>query len=291
VRQAVTKAQAIFLAAQTNLFQYAARKFKLESIQEMKTGTKILRHFAKKMQFELVEKSKRLPNPTFDNVKLVLALYSLVHRNPIFVQVGAYDGQSGDPVFEYVRAGKMKCLLVEPIETSFQKLKKLYDGVPHVHLVQAAIADSDGEIPMYKVRQGSQSESVPRGGLASLDKAHLLQHRIKESDIEEVRVPSLSLKSLLAKFGLPRIDILQIDTEGFDAEVVRMALALDSIPGCINFENMHLGAEEKSALYDSLTRRGYFYSHDYMNTMALHCRLTEGLIDLCQGKRILPTEF
>jgi len=35
------------------------------------------------------------------------------------------------------------------------------------------------------------------------------------------------LKSLLAKFALEKADILQIDTEGFDAEVVKMALALD----------------------------------------------------------------
>lgn len=257
----------------------------------MKTGIKILRHFAKKTQYELVEKSQRLPNPTFDDIKLVLALYSIAGRNPAFVQIGAFDGQTSDPVFEYVQAGRMKCLLVEPIETSFQKLKKLYEGVPHVQLMQAAVADSDGEMVMYKVRQGSQSESVRRGGLASFDKTHLLRHSINESDIEQVRVPCLTLKSLLAKAGFSKIDILQIDTEGFDSEVVRMALALDPIPGCIHFEHTNLDAEAKAALYDSLTRRGYFCSHDRDNTLAVHCRLTEGLLDLSRDRKTVPAEF
>ena len=257
----------------------------------MKKTVKILRHYLKKSPYELVEKRERLPNPTFDNIKLVLALYSVAGRNPTFVQIGAYDGQTSDPVFEYVQAGKMKCLLVEPIETSFQKLKKLYDGVPHVQLMLAAVADSDGEMAMYKVREGSQSESVPRGGLASFDKTHLLRHSIKESDIEQVRVPCLTLKSLLAKAGFEKIDILQIDTEGFDSEVVKMALALDSLPGCIHFEHTNVNAETKVTLYDSLMRRGYFYSHDRDNTLAVHCRLTEGLLDLCRNRKTVPADF
>lgn len=256
----------------------------------MKT-VKILRHFLKKSPYELVEKQRRLPDPTFDNIKLVLALYSITHRNPTFVQIGAYDGQTADPAVEYVLTGKMRCLLVEPVETSFQKLKTFYDGKSNVHLIQAAVSDADGEATMYKVRQGSGSESIPRGGLASFDRTHLIRHAIPERDIEQVRVPCLTLKSLLAKFNLPRIDILQIDTEGFDAEVVRMALALDPIPSCINFEYTNLNLEIKTALYDLLTKRGYFFSHDKANTLALHCRLTEEMLALSRGVKSLPADF
>jgi FkbM family methyltransferase len=257
----------------------------------MKKRHKILRHFLKSSPYEMVEKQRRLPDATFENIKLVLALYSISYRNPIFVQIGAFDGQTADPAFEFVLAGKMKCLLVEPIETSFQKLKKMYEGRPNVHLIQAAVSDTDGEATMYKVRQGSRSESIPRGGLASFDKTHLIRHAIPERDIEQVRVPCLTLKSLLAKFNLLRIDILQIDTEGFDAEVVRMALTLDHIPSCINFEYTNLNLETKTALYDSLTKRGYFFSHDKANTLALHGRLTEEMLALSQGIKSLPVDF
>lgn len=252
---------------------------------------KIIRHFIKKGPYELTKKQERLPTATLDNVKLVLALYAITHRNPIFVQIGAYDGQTDDPVTEYVLAGKLKCVLVEPIESSFQKLKRVYEGVSNVQLVHAAISDSDGEATMYKVKPGSPCDNLRMGGLASFDKTHLLRHGVGENDMVQVQVPCLTLKSLLAKFGLPKIDILQIDTEGFDAEIVRMTSALDYSPGCMNFENTNLSAETKLTLYDSLTRRGYFFSHDRANTIAVHSRLMDGLLDLVKGRKTLPADF
>jgi len=254
------------------------------SIKHMGIAKNLLRQVLKKTRYELTEKNQRLPTPTFDNVKLVLALYSLTQPESTLVQIGAYDGQTDDPASEYILTGKMKCLLVEPIESSFRKLERVYAGLPNVQLLQAAIGHSDGSMIMYKVRQGSQSDSIPTGGLASFDRAHLLKHSIREDDIEQVNVPCLTLKSLLAKSGLERIDILQIDTEGFDAEVIGMALALDVPPACINFENLHMSLEVKAGLYDLLTRSGYVYSHDKFNSMALHCRLTSDLIALCRRK-------
>lgn len=233
----------------------------------------------------MVERQQRLPLPTFESIKLVLALYSILKPNSTFVQIGAFDGQTGDPAIEYVQAGKLKCLLVEPIELSFQKLKKVYDGMPHVHLIQAAVASSDGEMIMYRVRPGSRSDTELRGALASFDKTHLLRHAIQESDIEETRVPALTLKSLLARFGFKKINILQIDTEGFDAEVVKMALALEDTPDCINFEHTNLSLETKESLYDLLTQKGYLFSHDKADTLALHRRFTEELLTLSRGAK------
>lgn len=233
----------------------------------------------------MVEKQQRLPDPTFESIKLVLAIYSILKPNSTFVQIGAYDGQTSDPTFEYVRAGKLKCLLVEPIEASFLKLKKVYAGMPHVHLMNAAISDADGEAVMYKVRQGSASASVPRGGLSSFDKEHLIRHGIEEKDIETVRVPALTLRSLLAKFGWARIDILQVDTEGYDAEIARMALALDQPPGCINFEHTNLNLETKKRLYDLLAQKGYLFSHDRADTLAVNRQLTDELLALSRGTK------
>lgn len=256
----------------------------------MKIARKILRHFLKKTGYELIEKQQRLPPPTFDNIKLVLALFSITQPDSTFVQIGAYDGQTVDPVNEYALTGKMKCFLVEPIEASFQKLRSFYNGAPNVNLIQAAIGHSDGSTTMFKVKQASQSYSIPRGGLSSFDKGHLLRHKIKEEDIEEVHVPCLTLKTLLARFQLSKVNILQIDTEGFDAEIVKMALALGHTPDCINFENSNLSLESKTEIYELLTKSGYVHSSDTYNSLALHRRLTEGLLALCRGAESLSVE-
>ncbi len=255
---------------------------KISEVIIMGMAKNLLRFILKRTRYELSEKQKRLPTPTFDNIKLVLALSILTRPATTFVQIGAYDGQADDPGHDYILTGKMNCLLVEPIEASFRKLALTYSGLPSVKLVQAAIGHSDGTTAMFKVKGGSHSESVPTGGLSSFTKAHLLKHGVREEDIETVSVPCLTLKSLLAKFALEKADILQIDTEGFDAEVVKMALALDCPPDCINFENIHLSLETKAELYHLLEKDGYVFSHDKFNTLALHQRLTGRLLAICQ---------
>jgi FkbM family methyltransferase len=237
----------------------------------------LLRFFLKRTAYELSARQQKLPVATLDNVKLAMALLLRTQPQPVFVQVGAYDGQTDDPTSEFVRLGKMKCVLIEPIARSFNKLKTVYGQVPNVHLIQAAVGLTDGEIAMYQVKAGSPSDTLCSGGFTSFDRAHLIKHKVQPQDIESVTVPCLTLKSLLARFDLHRMDVLQVDTEGFDAEVVKMALNLDTPPGCINFENIHLNLETKAALYDQLTRKGYVYSHDKFNTLALHQSLLEKL--------------
>jgi FkbM family methyltransferase len=252
----------------------------------MNIPTRIIRHYLKYHSgYELSEKQNWLPTPTFDNIKLVLALYKMIEPSATFVQIGAYDGKTDDPTSEFVLGGEMRCLLVEPIEESFQKLNNIYAGKSNVSLMRAAIGHSDGNAILFKIKKGSHSDSILTGGLASFNKAHLLKHHIRKEDIEPVTVPSLTLKSLLAKFCLEKVDIMQIDTEGFDAEIVKMALALPIPPDCLNFENLHLSRDVKKELYALLTKCGYVYSHYKFNTMALHRRWIDGLLAIAGGSK------
>jgi len=237
----------------------------------------LLRFVLKSTRYELAVKQERLPAATLDTLKLVFPVLFQMQPQLNYVQVGAYDGQTDDPAHEFVRTGKMRCLLVEPIEASYLKLRKIYDPTPNVTLVQAAVGATDGQATMYKVRAGTPSQSIHSGGWTSFDKAHLIKHKVPENEIETVTVPCLTLGTLLKNHGLANIDILQIDTEGFDAEIVKMALQLPAIPAAINFENIHLSLAAKDELYELLTGRGYLFTHDKYNTLALHRRVLENL--------------
>jgi FkbM family methyltransferase len=215
-----------------------------------------------------------LPDGKMDNIQLALAYYLESQTNPTFIQIGAGDGVSSDPTHDFVKRGQMKAVLVEPIEHSFRRLKDVYKGVPNVSFVQAAIAKHDGEACLYKVKEGARSiDAYWSPQLASFSSAHLLKHGVAASDIVEVKVPALTLASLIAKCGLESIDILQVDTEGFDGEIVKMALDLPRVPECINFEHVHLNAEERTEVFALLERHRYGWTHDQWNTLALHERL------------------
>ena len=65
------------------------------------------------------------------------------------------------------------------------------------------------------------------------------------------------------------IDLLQIDAEGFDAAVVRMALEMPVRPSCINFEHKHLKRADRRPLFDLLQASDYLVSYDEWNILAL----------------------
>jgi hypothetical protein len=92
-----------------------------------------------------------------------------------------------------------------------------------------------------------------------------------------VEVRAVRLDTLLAEHGFDRLDILQVDTEGFDGEVVKMALDLKVRPTCINFEHVHLTDADLAEVFKKLGDSGYVWTHDGWNTLALHESFTRTL--------------
>jgi FkbM family methyltransferase len=223
--------------------------------------------------------ARRLPEPTFEVVQLALAWFLQSRGAGFFVQIGACDGSSGDPVHSLLMTSKISAILLEPIPTSFQKLQTSYRGATNVILVQAAIADYDGTLNLFKVVDGAQSiDAFWAAQLASFNKTHLLQHGVQENEIQSVSVPCLTLESLIQRNGVDRIGFLQVDTEGYDGQVVKMALRLAYPPPFIYFENVHISdVADLDNLFNELRVGGYSWVHDKWNTLAIHRSAGESL--------------
>ena len=58
-------------------------------------------------------------------------------------------------------------------------------------------------------------------GVASFNKNHLLKFKIPDESIIEEDVECISMDSLFRNLEIDRLDLLQIDTEGYDAEIIR----------------------------------------------------------------------
>ena len=100
---------------------------------------------------------------------------------------------------------------------------------------------------------------------------------MKADEIERVTVKCRSLSSLATELNLARIDLLQIDAEGFDAAVVRMALKMPVRPSCINFEHRHLKPADRHPLFDLLTAHGYLLGYGAENLLAVRNATLEEL--------------
>jgi Methyltransferase FkbM domain len=77
---------------------------------------------------------------------------------------------------------------------------------------------------------------------------------------------------LVEKHRIKVIDLLQIDTEGFDFEVIKM-VDFDCLPpAIIHYDHCHLGKANAEASFRFLIERGYRVSVGETDTIALKAK-------------------
>lgn len=186
----------------------------------------------------------------------------------VFLEIGANDGVTIDPIWPFVQRFGWRGVMVEPIPATFQKLVANYAGYPQVHLVNAAIGCADGQQTIYSVKQ--YPGQFERSNLyASFRKDVVLRHADYvpnvENEIEEITVPCYTLSTLLDKTQICPIDILQIDTEGYDAEILRMVDFARLNPAIIQFEHAHLSKSDFQDCARILIERGFKVAWDSLD--------------------------
>ena len=187
-------------------------------------------------------------------------------RRIAIVQVGANDGRDalGDLILE--RPDRIdRALLIEPQQSAFERLVRRHEGLREVVCLNAAIDRHPGERTLYTVKRGAGGRIGD--GIASFDRRHV-EKEIRagtnaRSDSEVAAlivtetVPVATLEDVAAAAGIDRPDALMVDTEGFDGEIVRMALEAGWLPSAIQYEHKHLAGSERRDLSRELERRGY----------------------------------
>lgn len=211
------------------------------------------------------------------NVEFVIAHRLLVKTPLKFLQIGAFDGASNDFLASFIDRGLLRGVMVEPEPNAYNKLNKLYESSGEVDLLQCAIAKHNGNVIMYRVKQEYHHLAVFAPQLTSMDVNNIrkwMKGKIDnvEKVIESFSVPSLTVDEVIGRYKLVDLDVLQIDTEGFDAEIIKM-LPLDKVkPSIISFEILNLSVEDKNHVYGILMDNGYMLSESIMDCVAYHKR-------------------
>lgn len=192
----------------------------------------------------------------------ILSTFNPPGNDFFFVQVGAYDGKESDPIRDFVHSRHWKGLLVEPQPDAFERLKQNYAGCNGLLFENAAIAERNGRLPFYKLKQeyASLFHSDHRM-LASFAPEHILKHLSKPMDagqvLSVVEVPCLTFMSLLAKHRVNHVNLLQIDAEGYDYEIIKTIDFNTVKPDIIRFEHAHLDAYKKIECIELLLSQSY----------------------------------
>jgi FkbM family methyltransferase len=164
-----------------------------------------------------------------------------------FVQIGANDGVSYDSVRPYVIEYGWRGVLVEPQPKPFARLVKNYEGIGNVSFVNAAIATTRGKLPFFANEDdllGGFRESVTRGNALA-------------GRVQQIEVDAMTFDDLVAQESISRIDLLAIDTEGYDLQILKTIDFTTVLPRVIRYEICNLTDAEFAESEALLARHGY----------------------------------
>jgi len=198
--------------------------------------------------------------PSLINIDDIIHFYALKsnieNKTVRCIQIGANDGKVNDPIYKYVTEFKWNSVHVEPQTWVYEnELKNNYKDYPNAKLVNAAMADSNIELPFYQLSFTNQRWAT---GLAGFDKSSLLNQiergyvdrkakkngvktpENKEDYIAESKVNTTTFDQLAKQHNFEDVDFLCIDTEGFDYEVLKLFNFEKYHPEIILFESKNL---------------------------------------------------
>lgn len=227
-----------------------------KSINKLLQGTQ---YQVKKINPALNNQNKLLLKIT---IEYFLARELVHNKDFFFVQIGANDGKRADDSYEFITQHYLKGIVVEPLSDMFAALSENYAAQPQIIKVNKAIHASAESMPLFRIKSDA---GVPDWchGIASFDKEHLLDGGKKVADIEqyiiEESVACISLNNLFSTNNVQTISFLQIDTEGYDYEIIKMIDFNNIKPAIIRYECSVISKSDNQACIELLSRQGYHF--------------------------------
>ena len=229
---------------------------------------------------------KNLYAPKKGSLADFLSQYSLSKTGNFFViQIGANDGITNDPIHKFIKRDGWKGVLLEPQPDVFKnELSKIYHKNKGIHPICAAIGREDGFQKLYKIGFCNMRWAT---GLASfsLEKIQLaFKNGVVEKNCQKlgIAIPAspdaqigfenvavISPETLIKNYSISKIDLLQIDAEGYDLEVIRIFEIPKTNPQAIIFENENLNSEDLNTCYEFLKANDYSLAKFGRDTLAL----------------------
>ena len=180
-----------------------------------------------------------------------------------FVQVGSNDGVQGDPIHDLiVERESWRGIFIEPIDFLFQRLRRNYGEAERFIFENVAIGTEKGSKKFYYVSEKARTElDLPywHDQLGSFDKAHIIKALGEQMMpyIVEEEIECLPLQAVLDRNGVEAIDLIHIDTEGFDYKVLSQLDLRRYKPSVILFEHHLLPDDEFVKARKLLRGAGY----------------------------------
>ena len=183
-----------------------------------------------------------------------------------FLQIGANDGVMNDPIYKFNtdNSSVVSGYVLEPLPDIFKKLSENYSFCPNIKAFNVAIHATESEMVLHRVKPSHKDKvSEFANGIASFNKTHWEKtNLIPHIDyMEEVLVQCTTFQDFIELNAIKELDLLLIDTEGYDYEIL-MSVDFSLIkPKIIRFEhgvrNKLMSSSDFTNLCNHLNSFGY----------------------------------
>ena len=247
----------------------------------------------KKLVFKLIASDsklftafhKYLYTPKEGSLSAFIDAFSKNNMGLTVVQIGANDGYNRDPFVKFIKRDNWQGILLEPQPYVYETfLKKLYIKSKRIVPYNYALDYTNGSRTMYKI---SFSNARWATGLTTFNRdvlekiiasGHVDGHaqksgirlpKNKEDYISEESIETITPNDLLNKEKIKKVDLLAIDTEGFDFEIIKMFDISSVETRVIIYENMNMSDQDKTEAIDYLKQHGYQTKNIGKDTVAM----------------------
>jgi len=170
-----------------------------------------------------------------------------------FIQIGAHTGKSmTDIMWWLVPQNNWNGIFVEPVKTSFEKLKEHYSYLTDSIFEQVAIVSGESRSPDAQVK-------IMLHGKDDFVMSYIEEIDIKKIGIDDEYVYCMTLHDLVAKHNLNGVefDLLVIDAERQDYQIAMTTDFTIVMPRAIRIETVHINKENRQKLDKYLESFGY----------------------------------
>jgi Methyltransferase FkbM domain len=165
------------------------------------------------------------------------------------IQIAARDGLMADPIHDWIKRCRWRGILVEPHRLEFEKLKETHrQEQDRLIFENVAICDKDGT---FVPGEGRRPQCRLGTGIRVVVAAVSIRSICSRNDaVHHLRYAAAPAPGF-------RIDLLQIDAEGYDFEILKLVDFQSHRPAMIRYEHCRLMPRDKHACRVYLERRGY----------------------------------
>ena len=207
-----------------------------------------------------------------DPIDCIFYSLAIAKKDVFFVQVGSNDATHGDPLRNFIFNCNWSGIMIEPVQFVFKRLKENFSQFENITLENVAISSENGVKDFYYLQE-CDDLPVTYDQLGSFSLDTVLKNSTWIPDIQErivtTQVDCITFKQLCKKNNVTDIDIIHIDTEGYDFEIIKMIDFECFKPRIILYEHKHLSPTEKAECHALLQENQYELLELKRDTIAL----------------------